>query len=143
MDQFLAILPKTLGRYKLGNNGVYQDMKPCNRIERAYFAGDQSMIVEVRDTGGFTDDFIRTKQYLSLKVGKKTVNKYEVLLLDGHRALLHNDFFGGGNMIEIAWDDRYEIEIKSKFEDFDSLKKFAFEIGSNLTRASSAGAQVK
>jgi hypothetical protein len=132
-EQLLAALPKTLGAYHMLEIRTYQDMADLNRLEQAYNnAKRENLDVEVHDTGGFTESFIKSRQYLRLPIGKLTINKYEVSLLEGNRALVYVDRLGHGNTVELAFANRFEIRVTSKVEDFDTLKKFALEIASRL-----------
>lgn len=129
-EQLLAALPKSLGGYQQQNIGVYQPMHDYNRLSRAYADGPKHLNVEVRDTGGFTKEFIQQNFYLSHKVGAK-LGKWEVLLIEGNRGQMDQNA-NFGSVVKIAWHDRYEIEVGSKSENYETLQKLVFEVAARL-----------
>ena len=131
-EQLLAALPKSLGAYQQQNIGVYQPMADYNRLERSYTdTRKKNLDVEVRDTGGFTKEFIQSNFYLRGKVGEKQFD-CEILLLEGNRCQMYESAFGDGKIVKMVWHDRYEIQLTSKSEDYDILKKFILEVAAHL-----------
>ncbi|MEI8121592.1 MAG: hypothetical protein WCI20_06040 [bacterium] len=118
-DELQSLYPKKLEGFE-NEGGIYQSRDNVldsgwgyNRCERSYSDGKKRFLnVEVRDSGGFTKEFIADHEYLRLPVGEKDINSQTVILINGNRGQTYKEAGRWQNIVLMATLDRFEIEVK-------------------------------
>lgn len=146
-DELEAVFPRKLEGLEM-EGGVFQSCDNVvgtgwgyNRCQRIYSDNKKHRLsVEVRDTGGFTKEFIAHCEYLHLPVGAKDINKQTITLINGRRGLIYSEKGDWENIVLIAALDRFEIEVKdSAGIPVEKLKAIALQFEAALKKKTNPG----